>query len=913
MKSFISDTLDDVLKTQKSFENTVFILPSQRAGVFVKQAFQKKLTSGFLPEIIYIEGFIQQISGIYKIDSIQLLFHFYTVYKKQETSPEEFDSFSLWAYTVIQDFNEIDQHLINSKEIFIYLKDIQRLKEWSVKKPIEETELMKTHFSFIKKLGEYYTKFYEYLSQKNIGYQGLMYREATKKIEEFCIKNSHKNFIFMGFNALNKAEEFIFQKMLTAGKTEVYWDIDAYFLDNNHLAGNFIRKYKSKWKYYEKHPLKTVTNCFSESKSIEVIGASKNITQIKYVGEILENFSDFSNTALVLADESLLPITLNSFPEKVKEINITMGYPLKNIPITALFSSIFQLFITQEKLQKKELKEFYYKDIIWFLNNSVVHQLLRSENNDLFSVISVKIAQNNDSFIRFNQLKSFLEPLESAVKETVLSIFNPFSETSEFIDRILNLISLLKGRVNPLDKEYLFRFFTVFTQLRNLQSEFNYLQNLKTLHRFFNQLLASESMFFQGEPLKGLQLMGMLETRVLDFENVIITSANEGVIPSSGSQFSFIPFDVKLEFGLPTYREKDAVFSYHFYRLMQRAKKIFLLYNTENDVYGGGEKSRFVTQLLAEKEAVSEIQISPKVKTEKAELKEIKKSDAVLIKLKNLAEKGISPSALTSYLYNPIDFYKQEILGIYEYKEVEETVAANTMGTIVHDTLDALYKPFEGSFITVKEVNKMEIKYKDLVKIYFKKHFNNNDFFTGKNRLIFEVSNNFVKRFLYQEKILLGGFNKLKIISTEQKLEATIKIKGLDFLIKIKGTVDRIDELNGVTRIIDYKTGLVKINELKISDFSKISEGYKYSKVIQIMLYAFLYAKNNLSTSPTEAGIISFKNLRSGFLQLNFSDKRDDKDNLITQKKITKFMNAIENLIKEIYNSEIAFKEPDKK
>jgi hypothetical protein len=909
MHSFISDTLNDLLKTQKSFENTVFILPSQRAGVFVKQAFQQKIAVGFLPEIMPIEQFIEQVSGIHKLDTIQLLFHFYTVYKKTASNPESFDAFSSWAFTVLQDFNEVDQHLINAKEIFTYLKDIQRLKEWSVKTPMEETALMKTHFSFMEKLGDYYAEFYKYLCQKNSGYQGLMYREATKKIDEFCSKNSHKNFVFMGFNALNKAEEFLFQKMLSEGNTKIYWDIDASFLEKNQQAGTFINTYKSEWDYYQTNELKTITSHFSKEKNINVIGVSKNSTQIKHVGEILATFPDFNNTAFVLADESMLPIALNSLPKKVDAVNITMGYPLKDIPTTALFSSIFQLFLTQEKLQKTTLKQFYYKDVIRFLKQPTIHPILQLENMDLFAHISSEIAKNNTSFISYKQLESFLKPIEATRKNTLLAIFNPFETTAEFIDRILQLIALLKEDTNPLEKEYLFRFYTAFMQLKNLQSEFNYLENLKIVHQFFKQLIASESMSFQGEPLQGLQLMGMLETRVLDFENVIITSVNEGILPSGNSQASFIPFDVKIEFGLPTYKEKDAIFSYHFFRLIQRASNVFLLYNTESDTYGGGEKSRFIAQLLGLKKGISELQISPKVNTEKTVLKTIEKSEAVLLKLKELAEKGISPSALTNYLYNPFEFYKQKVLGVYEYKEVEETVAANTMGTIVHDALEALYKPFEGSFISEKELIEMENNAEELIKTYFKKHFNNDAFYTGKNRLIFEVSNRFVQRFIAEEKKLVRGGNKLKIIATEQKLETTIAIDGFDFPIKIKGIVDRIDELNGVTRIIDYKTGLVTATELKVTDVALLTENYKHSKAIQVLLYAFLYTKNNNTSNPIEAGIISFKNLKSGVLRINFSEKRGENDPLITSERVHDFMEVIQQLITEIYNPEIPFVE----
>ena len=582
MQSFISETLDDILQTTKSFQNVVFVLPSQRAKVFVKQTFKDKISVGFLPEMLNIEQFIQQVSGVQKADNIQLLFHFYTIYKSVEKNPDSFDTFSSWALTVLQDFNEIDQHLINPTDIFIYLRDIERLRKWSVKGTFKETELIKDHYSFLEKLSIYYSAFYQFLIDENIGYQGLMYREAFKKIDAFLNKNEDKKIFFIGFNALNKAEELLFQKVLENGNSEIYWDIDETFFNSTHQAGKFIRKYKKEWKYFENKKLKSLGNTFLAPKKIEVIGAAKNNTQIKYIGEILEKNTNFKNTALVLADETLLPITLNSLPKNIEAINITMGYPLKDIPTTNLLFSIFQLFISQEKLQKKSVNQFYYKDIIRFFKHQSIYGLIASVD-----AFTSEIAKENQTFINENRLAKFLENQTPEVENVVLNLFKPFDNVINFIDRVLDLINLLKEEVDALEKEYLFRFYTVFTQLKTLQNEFQYFTDLKILSQFFKQLIASESLSFQGEPLKGLQLMGMLETRVLDFENIILASANEGVLPASSQQNSFIPFDVKLENNLPTYKEKDAVYTYHFYRLLQRAKNVYIIYNTEADVLNG--------------------------------------------------------------------------------------------------------------------------------------------------------------------------------------------------------------------------------------------------------------------------------------------------------------------------------------
>ncbi len=912
MQSFISETLDAILKTTKSFEDVVFILPSQRAKVFLKQTLKDKISVGFLPETLNIEQFIQQVSGIEKADSIQLLFHFYTIYKGLEKEPDSFDTFSSWAFTVLQDFNEIDQHLVDTNEIFVYIRDIQRLKKWSVTGTFQETEFMKDHYSFLEKLNNFYPPLYKFLLERKIGYQGLMYREACNNIDAYIEKNNNKKFVFIGFNALNKAEEFLFQKVLETNNADIYWDLDEAFFKSNHQAGTFIRKYKKEWKYYEKNALKTLSNSFSKPKNIEVIGASKNTTQIKYAGEILEKFTDFKNTALILADETLLPITLNSLPKNINAINITMGYPLKDIPTTSLLFSVFQLFVSQEKLQKTIVNEFYHKDVVRFLKHQSIYKLLSKNKVSLVDDFTEEIGRENHIFITKTQIENILNSASEDVQKVITSIFSSYTNINEFLDRILNLINLLKEDVTDLEKEYLFRFYTAFTQLKTLQIEFEYFTDLKTLSLFFKQLIGSETLSFQGEALRGLQLMGMLETRVLDFENIILTSTNEGVLPASSQQNTFIPFDVKLAFGLPTYREKDAIFSYHFFRLLQRAKNVFILYNTEHDVFGSGEKSRFVTQLEMMRDDIIQKNISPKVIANKKELKEVRKNEVTFVRLKELAEKGISPSALTNYLYNPVSFYKQKILKIKEFDDVEETVAFNTLGTVVHEALDELYQPFVGSFLSVEDVSNMEKESKDLVVKHFELQFKNGDLTKGKNRLIFEVANRFVSNFLSKEKELVKNEkNKLKIIATEENLSAEIIIEGIDFPIKLHGQVDRVDELNGVLRIIDYKTGMVTGGNLRVPEFNALRDE-KHLKAIQVLLYAYLYtkSKNYNFSKPLEAGIFSFKNLNSGFLPIDFALPRKKPETNITQEKLDEFIEELKIYIKEIYNPEIDFIEP---
>jgi len=899
MQTFLNSVVQDIISKETSLTNYTFILPSKRAGIFLKDEFKSTLKSAvILPEIISIEEFIEELSAINTIDTTTLLFEFYLIYK-QNTNPSEidsFDQFSTWAFILLQDFNEIDRHLIDPTYIFSYLTDIKRLDE--LLKGEQKTTLIKNRLLFFEKLETYYTEFYNHLLEKRIGYQGLQYREAVDNIH-FYINNTtaDKKIVFVGFNALNKAEEKIFQELLNNGIATIYWDIDSNYYNSNHSAASFIKKYHKNWNYYKKNTFNWQTNHFSNNKNIKIIGAPKNISQIKYAGEILTNMKDttnnFRNTAFVLADENLLAPTLNSLPKEVENVNITMGYELKSIPMANLFEILFRLHFN------KKLNSFYYKTVLSLLNHNQIKNLFK--DTDLLEKLRSKILAYNITHISKSDLSKLSE--ENLKEFELISfLFDNWDDNVNLaIDNCIVLISLLqeKTRINQLEKEYTYRFYTIFQQLLNLNTTYGYITNIKTLNLFYKQLLQNEKLSFKGEPLTGLQIMGMLETRVLDFKNLIITSVNEGILPLSKSDNSFIPFDIKKEVGLPTYQEKDAIFSYHFFRLLQRAENIYLIYNTESDTYGSGEQSRFLTQLEILKEnEIDKFVVSPKVSKTRNELKLLPKNEILVNNLKQLAEKGFSPTSLTTYILNPFEFYKQKILKIREIEEVEETVAANTLGTIIHKTLEALYIPYKGVYLTEDALKMMKTKVSDEVKKWFVKEYGTK-FNSGKNLLIYKVAHQFVDNFLTQELLSIRQGKQIKILALEHDLETDISIEGLDFPIRLIGQADRIDEIDGVTRIIDYKTGKVIQSQLNIKDWDILTSDYKYSKSFQVLFYALLYSNTNdfdLDISPLESGIISFKNMQSGFLKVNNST--------ISKDDLYHFTNQLKQLILEIFNAD---------
>ena len=918
MATFIFDVLKDLQNNQANLSELTFILPSKRAGLFLKHQLNKvNGVTMFAPQIISIEEFVEDLSELKPVSNTELLFQFYDTYSHLTKNSEldTFEVFSKWAQILLQDFNEIDRYRIPQKNIFDYLSAIQDLNHWSVE--VDKTEFVKNYLVFWKRLHSYYNHFTEQLLRKKLGYQGLIYREAVENLETYIQNNDTKQHVFLGFNALNTCEEIIIQELLQNNLAKIYWDIDSVFFNKeNHGAALFTKHHKVTWPYFKNNPFQWIANNYSEKKQINIYGIPKNIGQAKYIGSILKKLKQdnqtLQNTAVVLGDENLLIPVLNSLPENSDALNITMGFPLKSIPLASLFEALFHL-------HKNPSKAFYYKDVVNIISHQFIRRLLVVEGIDYASKIIETIQDNNIIYITVERLKEIAETSQSILSTLFtnwdVSIDSALKNCSDLIIAIKNSLEAHKT-AHLLALEYLFRFNALFNELARLNSEYSHIKDISALFSIYKELLSSETLDFQGEPLQGLQIMGMLESRVLDFETVIISSVNEGILPSGKTNNSFIPFDVKLENNLPTYKEKDAVYTYHFYRLLQRAKNVHILYNTESDVLTGGEKSRFITQLeLENMHKINHQIIVPEVPRIETRLNTVEKTETLQNELKKLAEKGFSPSSLTSYIRNPIDFYNQKILKIQEHDAIEETVAANTLGTVVHNTLEDFYKPLKDTFLSTEIIKKLKAEVAKTVTLHFKKEYKEGDITKGKNLIIFEIAKRYVSNFLDLELADLKAGNQIKIIDVEAEMSISIAIPELEFPVKLVGKVDRIDEYNGITRIIDYKTGHVGQNLVEIVNWEDITTDYnKYSKSFQVLAYAYMMQQSGTIKLPVEAGIISFKNLSAGFLKFAKKDKYGNgakKDFLITQETLARFSTELKQLILEICNPNIPFTEKE--
>lgn len=909
METFLASVAKSVTSKHKDFSKLVFIVPGKRAGTFLqKELLSISTKTTFAPKIISIEDFVQELSNIKLVSNLYLLFEFYETYKEhhQGRDIENFQTFSAWSQILLQDFNEIDRYLIPQKQIFSYLYSIKDIDHWS--KQDNKTEIQKNYLKFWGELNKYYSSFTQRLLDRKIGYQGLIYREAIENIE-FYLQNNSKHHIFIGFNALNNAEERIIQEFLHTSLASIYWDIDEIFLnDHMHDAGLFMRRYKKDWKIFNVNTFKNITNNYSSKKNIQIIGVPKNVGQAKYTGYILKTLhsSELESTAVVLGNESLLGAVLNSIPEKIDQVNITCGFRLSDTPLASFFSIIFDILASQNQ------NTWYYKNVINFLKHPIAKPLLTYKNTDYSKEVIQYIQEKNIVYVSLNTINQFL-PFELHSLMKLIFINEKETTTSEIIANIVSIILNIKEKIdNYLYLEYLFRFYEIFNQLQLFNDTYKSIKNSNDLKSIYNELLAKETVDFKGEPLEGLQIMGVLESRNLDYETVIITSVNEGILPAGKSNNSFLPFDAKLAYGLPTHKEKDAVYTYHFYRLLQRAKNIYLLYNTEPDVLEGGEKSRFIRQILHQNlpnHSIKEIIASPEVHFEKKPIQEINKNDQLINRLKEIAEKGFSPSSLTNYIRNPIDFYKQSILSIKDIEDVEETLAANTLGTIVHDTLMDFYQPLEQKYLTIDSLETMRGKINETITHHFEKVYKGGDFSHGKNLISFHVAKRYIENFIRFEVNRIKQGKNIKILKIESDLKIKIEIPELHFPVYIRGKVDRVEEVDGIIHIIDYKTGKVEQKDVEIINWEDITSDYKYSKAFQVLCYAYMI-ENKYSSKQIKAGIISFKNLQNGFLKFTKKDKSGRgavKETLIDLETFTNYTTELKKLILEICNSSIPF------
>lgn len=904
-------------------ENLCIVLPNRRAGLFLRSMIGEKLTKPvWSPTIFSIEDFIVKLSGLQLVDNVSLMFLLYKAYKECEgEKAQTIDEFLNWGQSILDDFNEVDMHLADAGKLFSHLKSLKEMDAWNPETGRPEN-FMEKYLNFYFSLGKLYHVYTEKLLSENLVYYGLACRLVAANPEERCRERNYKKLIFAGFNAFSVLEERITESLVHEGLAETLWDTDSYYLnDDEQEAGSFIRKYINREKLFNKKEFRWKENLLlTEEKNITIIGVAKDVGQAKTAGDILQKAAEkginFSETALVLADENLLFPVLHSLPDEVK-VNVTMGYPLKNHPLTGLFQTVFSMQETAEKLGNNG---FYFRDVL-HLFSQPYFIALTADNRRWVKLREEYIRNNNRVFICFGDVAKdagssmlLVETLFSSWKGSPVDAIHSLLQLSELLKN-----DFLKDKDrNAADAEFLFELQKVITQLQTWLIEGNEVKEIKTLALLFKRLVSAATLPFYGEPLTGLQIMGMLETRTLNFENVILLSASEGFLPASGRSHSFIPYEIKKQYGIPVTNDKDSIFAYHFYRLLQRAKNIHILYNTEPGDLGGGEKSRFIRQLLSELPSNNKnLKITELLMTLPASSKAVddtitvEKNEAIMQRLLQMAEKGFSPSALNTYKTCKLQFYFQNVVKLSESEEVEETLEVDTFGTIIHAVLEELYKPLEGSEITKADIKEMEPRIEEITKKAFISVYKSEETATGKNLISLRIAQRYVERFLKTEIEFIETRHVVSLLTTEQKLEGKININGL--VVNLRGTADRIDKLdNHIIRVIDYKTGKAAPKEITVKNFADLAFSPDLNKAFQLFFYVWLYKQSEFAQSGTlQAGIISFKDISAGLKTLTVPAGAKGLTDLLDESVFHLFEEVLKTLLTDIFSTTASFTQTD--
>ena len=923
------------------------VLPNRRAGLYLKKHLADLIKKSiWAPFVFSIEDFMIRLSHLKVCDPTEVLFELYEVHKILEgEKAQEFDEFIHWGQQLIGDFNEIDSYLVNSAELFAFLNEAKALTLWNLENtPL--TDFEKQYLHFFNSLNHYHELLTSRLLASGQAYPGLLFRKTSEMIPSLVADLEWKKVVFAGFNAMTKSEEILIDALVESGKGEILWDADAYYLeDDKQEAGYFLRNWRKKWKNI---PFQWMGEDFkNSSKTIRITGVPLHVGQTKFCGELLSEIdsdgTQAENTAVVMMDEQLLVPLLNSLPENVNELNITMGLPLRQTPLFDLLDTIFRMHVNIQRFSlsaRTNTGNFYFRDVLKILQHPYMSGIARTLTvGSPFSLEDLihSIKNGNMVFLGKKELYQSSAGLFSQNLSFIDPLFEPWNNINEALRNLKQFIGSLhdglirqkKGtetRTGQLELEFLFAFSKIIFKLSALSEKYNSIKNIQTLYNLFKQIAGFTSLPFYGEPLKGIQIMGMLETRTLDFDKLILLSANEDLLPAGKTTQSFIPFDIRRHFQLPTYKTKYSIFAYHFYRLLQRASTIHLLYNTEADELGGGEKSRFIKQILHELTTYNpsikieeDILVTTPPIGEMQPIIQIPKTGDVYDKLMNKAVSGISPTALNNWVQCSLKFYFKDLLGLEEPREIKDTIDAQILGLAVHKALEILFAPYKNSKLEKVALESMIKNHEAAVDQAFRKKYQGFDVSFGKNHLLVKVGKIMVRRYLYYElknmEILATQGLDLILYNLEQYIERKIEIpnqKG-SLNIKLKGFIDRINRVGEDWQIIDYKSGKVSAKDLVLEDWQLLQSDPEFSKILQLLTYVYLFNHNfREDQGRIMTGIISLRKINEGFMQVILPEKEQNKGKgNITGEDILTFEKVLIEILESIFDPYVPFQQTE--
>lgn len=933
MQTFLDQAAEHIFKQHSinQLSRVCIVIPSRRGVLYFKEALAKLSDKPFLaPDVLAIDDFVNTMTGVRQIDQVALLFELYDVFKVIDPNVV-FERFMTWASTLLNDFDKIDQYLVDAKALFSYMSEAKAIERWqmqlgeSQKEKQLLTDRTDRYFKLFENIFTVYQNLRQRLSEKGLYYRGMAYRELAENVDKYILeKERHTKYYFVGFNALSDAEEKIIRTLLKRKNfAETLWDSDTYYLKSkDQRAGNWLRYYK------EGDEKKGITPLFNDEwtwqseallkgeKNIQIIGVANASVQAKVAGHIYkawesaEKSTTGKQTAIVLGDENLLVPVMNSLDESVKDFNITMGLSLRNSMLFTLIDALFELqrnlveFKTEDGGTVK-IPKFSHRQIVRVLNHPFLrrYELIRFQHPEVSNPIRKtlrEITERNRVFLSSKELQEISE--NDALFDVIFKHWN--NKPKNAIQCFYALIDLLrdvyKENQDAIETEYLYQFYLILQRMEVILQERGETVSMRSFKTFLYELIKQTKIPFESETDDSLQIMGMLETRTLDFEKVIILSVNEKTLPQGKRQNTLIPFDALSDpqFNLPTHNHADAVMAYHFFRLLQRAKEVVLVHVLPSDTYGGGEKSRFILQIEHELSKLNKnltitypsvkfIGISESEESEETKL-EIAKTDNIIAFIeKEITEKGIFPSQLNQFIDCSLRYYFTRIAGIAQEEEVEEKIGTDTFGNWIHKTFENIDKSFveKGSYIE-KEDLKIVL---DNIDIYLKEAFLQTNqglrADDGMNFILYQIGETIVKKFINYQ--LNNEQFPIELLDVEKTLKVTFnaKVNGKVLDVKIAGRIDRLDRVLGnKIRVIDYKTGKVEAKELamKPEDLEeKLLGDTEKSKFRQLWLYKYMVLKQMLSTkglsirgtklpeieNEVSAGIYSFRNIDEGLLE----------------------------------------------
>lgn len=933
----------------RAFGNSIsrytFVFPNRRAGVFfqyyLSQIAQKPI---FSPEIITISDLFGKLSELQKVDRIETLFMLYDIYIEISKSDESFDEFHYWGEMLLSDFDDVDKYLVDAEQLFHNIYDLKEIdagfdflspeqveairRFWSSFLPIGNNDKKKDFAEMWEVLYPLYHNLKERLRAKGLGYEGMIFREVVDKIKkEEALDLPFEKIIFVGLNGHSKSEEKFLEYLHKRGVADFYWDYSSPLVcDPQNKASHFIAK--NRLKFPSQLALDPEIQTF-DKPVIELIGIPSAVGQAKYLNRILHTLLDEKelagenkamNTALVLPDENLLLPSLYSIPEEINKVNVTMGYNLHNSSISGLVDHIFDL---QRNVRFSEGKlYFYHRPVQAILNHKYITTIADSEAKYLRETIRKynKVIIAADELHKHPILKLIFQQTES------------WRDVPAYLKDILIALkkSLVKEEGNPDDKEkepitryldiegeFIVEYYKTINKLQDVLQDVETEMSIETYVKLLKKLIQGISVPFRGEPLSGLQIMGVLETRALDFDNLIITSMNEGIFPMKRATSSFIPYNLRKGFELPTYEHQDSIFAYHFYRMINRAKRIYLLYDSRTEGIQSGEVSRYYNQikhLYPDHFEIKEQLAVYKVSSTESLPITIAKTLQIQEKMKRFLEGGeskLSASSINMYLNCPLQFYFSVVEKLTEVEEISETIEASTFGTIFHSIMEWLYNPLKGKVVTADLLHKISKDDKLLTQL-IERSFAENYFMipdkirplTGQNYLTGEVIRKYVKKLLATDAKITPFMYK----DAEEKLNQVYPLPS-GLRVNLTGFIDRVDEVKGRTRIIDYKTGRGVLRYKAMGDLFDKTLKDRPKAVMQVFMYAHLYLMNH-ADAVVESGIYYLRNLFDNNFDPAVIYRPTTKDNLRIDdfaEYRDEFIGFFEACLEEIFDHTVSF------